>query len=242
MQEQPSSSGWMVKFEAVVFRNRVLILFLLLLLTIVSFWRASEVEIDAGFEKQLPSGHPFIETFFEYREQLPGPNGIIVAIEAPSGDIWNKEFLETLYRLTDELFYVPGVFRTSVTSFWTPNLRILEIDEEGIHAHKLIPGTVTAQSLTPEMIEDIREDAQNAGLIGKLASYDSSAALIRLELMEVEPFTGEPLDYAAAAERLEAVRAQFEAEGAKVHIIGFAKLVGEITNATLNVILFFFVS
>lgn len=242
MQEQPSTSGWMSKFEGVVFKNRKLILFLLLALTLVSFWRASEVHIDAGFEKQLPSGHPFIETFFEYREQLPGPNGIIVAIESPTGDIWNKEFLETLYHITDELFYVPGVFRTSVTSFWTPNLRILEIDEEGIHAHKLIPGTVTAENLTPEMIEDIREDAQNAGLIGKLTSYDSSAALIRLELMEVEPFTGEPLDYAAAAERLEAVRAKFEAQGAKVHIIGFAKLVGEITNATLNVVFFFFVS
>ena len=236
------SSGWLLAAENLLFGHRPVILGILLVVTLVTAWRAGSIELDVGFEKQLPTAHPFIETFFEFREELPGPNGIIVAVEPPSGNIWEEEFLSTLYRVTDELFYVPGVFRSSVTSLWTPNTRVLEIDEEGIHAHDLIPGTITAQELNPELIEAIREDAQNAGLIGRLTSYDSSAALIRLELMEVDPITQEPLDYVATAHRLEAIRAQFEKDGVRVHIIGFAKLIGDVAGAATDVVLFFAIS
>ena len=56
------------RVEDAVFKLRIPIL-LLLLLTLVTGYYAAQLRFDAGFIKQLPTDHPFIETFRDYREQ-----------------------------------------------------------------------------------------------------------------------------------------------------------------------------
>lgn len=47
------------------------------------------------------------------------------------GDIYNREFLETLNKVTDDVFFINGVSRASVTSLFTANVRYIEITEDG---------------------------------------------------------------------------------------------------------------
>jgi len=86
MSSSSASSGPLAAFvagaERFLFSFRASILFLFAVLTIVSGYLASGLAIDAGFLKQLPSEHPYIETFSDYREKLPGANAVIVAVEA----------------------------------------------------------------------------------------------------------------------------------------------------------------
>jgi predicted RND superfamily exporter protein len=61
-------------------------------------------------------------------------------------------------------------------------------------------------------------------------------------LLEKDPDTGARLDYGAFASRLERdVRQKFgsEGSGAKVHIVGFAKLVGDLIDGLMKVLLYF---
>ena len=51
--------------------------------------------------------------------------------EVKEGDIFNKAYMETLSQITDELFYLPGVDRSAMKSLWTPNVRWVEVTEEG---------------------------------------------------------------------------------------------------------------
>ena len=79
-------------------------------------------------------------------------------------------------------------------------------------------------------------------MIGRLVSEDHSAALIVAELLDTDPTTGEKLDYVQVGQKLEEIRAQFENDDISVHIIGFAKVVDDMTAAATEVAMFFAIS
>ena len=102
----------MIKFlENVIFGLRSVILLVLAVATIVGLYFAFQLRMTAGFDKQLPVGHEYVETFQEYRNQLFGSNRIIIVLEPKEGTIWNKEFFKTYKELTDDIFFLPGVSR-----------------------------------------------------------------------------------------------------------------------------------
>lgn len=234
----------MLKFlENVFFRLKALVLVSLAVFTIWMGYHALQLHLDAGYLKQLPTEHPYVQTFLDFSDKLPGPNGVMVAVEATSGDIWTPEFMQVLFDVTDDIFFLPGVFRGSVTSMWTPNTRVLQITEEGFLAYNLIPANVTRNNIDADAIEIIREDADRWGFKGTLFSNDSSAALIRFELQEIHPISREKLDYIDFAQRIETdIRDKYENDDVKIRIIGFAKMIGDIANGAADVILFFAVS
>ena len=51
------------RLETVLFRNRAWVLCVLAALTLGMGFFAGKLRMDAGFEKQLPMGHEYIETF-----------------------------------------------------------------------------------------------------------------------------------------------------------------------------------
>ncbi len=234
----------MVKLlENLLFRLKAIVLIALGVFTIWMGYQAVQLRPDAGYLKQLPSDHPYIETFLEYREKLPGGNALMVAVESKSGDIWTPEFMKVLYDVTDDIFFLPGVFRGSVKSMWTPNTRVFQITEEGFLAYNLIPSNVTRTNIDQEAVESIREDADRWGFKGTLFSNDSSAALIRFELQEIHPITREQLDYIDFAQRIESdIRDKYEGEDINIRIIGFAKMIGDIADGAGGVVFFFVIS
>ncbi|MGK2741944.1 efflux RND transporter permease subunit [Tepidicaulis sp. LMO-SS28] len=233
----------MVKvLEAIIFKTRLIILLGLAVFTVICGYYAVQLRMTAGFDKQLPVGHEYIQTFQEYREKLFGSNRIIVVLEAKEGTIWNKDFFQTYKNLTDDIFFLPGVARHTVTSLWTPNTRYLEITEEGINADDVIGGTVTAETMTEEDLENVENNVIRGGFVGRLVAEDFSAAMIVAELLEVNPQTQKQLDYFDLAAQLESeIRDKYEVEGGdyNVRIIGFAKLIGDIADGAQTVIIFF---
>jgi len=233
----------MVKLlEALVFKTRALILACLAVFTVICGYSAVQLSLDAGFDKQLPNGHEYIQTFQEYREKLFGSNRIIVVLEAKEGSVWNKEFFQTYKNLTDDIFFLPGVARHTVTSLWTPNTRYLEITEEGIRADDVIGGNVTAETMTEDDLGNIENNVIRGGFVGRLVAEDFSAAMITAELLEYNPQTQKKLDYFDLAAKLEKeIRSKYEVEGGdyNVRIIGFAKLIGDIADGAQTVVIFF---
>ena len=79
-------------------------------------------------------------------------------------------------------------------------------------------------------------------MVGRLVSGDFTGAMVWANLLEENPQTGEKLDYREVAAQLEAIRTDFENENQTVHIIGFAKIVGDISDGATSVIWFFLVA
>ena len=231
------------QIENVMFRAKALVLVVLAAFTIWLGLHAAELRLDAGFLKQLPTDHPYVETFIDYRDKLPGPNAVMVAVEAKDGTIWTPAFMRVLHDVTDDIFFLPGVFRGSVKSIWTPNTRVMQITEEGFLAYNLVPADVTRDNIDEEAVARIREDADRWGVKGNLFSNDSRAALIRFELQEIHPISREPLDYIDFAQRIEtSIRSKYESETVNIRIIGFAKMIGDIADGAGGVVWFFVIS
>ena len=234
----PKQSGIVSTLENLIFGNRPAVIILFAVATVLLAWSAiAGLRVDAGFSKQLPLEHEYMETFLEHYEDFGGADRILIALMDESGDMFNPEFFRALANATDAVFFIPGVDRARVTSIFTPNVRYLEVTEEGIEAGDVIPADFQP---TPTGLERVRENILKAGIVGRLVANDFSGAIISAQLLEINPDTQERLDYFDVARLLEQdVRDQFQTDQIKVRIIGFAKVVGDIKEGANRIVLFF---
>jgi predicted RND superfamily exporter protein len=221
-----------------LFARRRPILLALMLLTALMAWFAAGLRMDAGFDKQMPTGHPYTQTFHRYQDDLLGANRLNIVVRARQGEIWSVAGLQRLHDVTQAVILLPGVQRAGVQSLWTPNTFVNEITEEGFRADPLIPATVTAAQLTEADVSAARIAAAQAGFIGTLVSSDNRGAMVNADLLEFDA-QGRRLDYIAFNHLLEAkIRRPFEDAGFEVQIIGFAKQLGDIADGALQVLWF----
>ncbi len=230
-----------------LFGRRKFFLGLFALITVLLGLSASQLRVDAGFAKMIPLQHPYMQTFTEYQKTFGGANRVLIALRTKDGnDIYNANFFKTLKGVTDDVFFLPGIDRPTVTSLFTPNVRFIEVVEEGFAGGNVIPATVVGKladnSLAPEDLELVRGNVLKSGHVGRLVSNDFKGAIVSAELLEIDPNTGEKLDYQAVAKKLEDIRSKYASEGIDVHIIGFAKAVGDIAEGAAGVLVFFVVA
>src|SRR3546814_9495257 len=75
-----------------------------------------------------------------------------------AGDIYDAQFLDTLHKVTDDVFFLPGVDRSRVTSLFTPGVRYLEVVEDGFSTGDVIPRNYQP---TPERSEEHTSELQS---------------------------------------------------------------------------------
>ncbi|MEA3332965.1 MAG: RND family transporter, partial [Pseudomonadota bacterium] len=222
--------------ESLVFRNRLLVIIAFALITIFMGYSASHLKIDAGFTKLVPMEHEFMQTYVRHQKEFGGANKLLVALAPKKGDIFTPEFFTAIQKVTEEVFFLPGVDRSRVISIFTPNARFTEVTEEGFAGGSLVPADF---SPTPEFLQKVRTNLLKSTHIGRLVAKDFTAALIKTDLMEIDPQTGEKLNLLDVAERLENIRTKYQTENIDIHIIGFAKVMGDMTDGAARVVLFF---
>lgn len=212
---------------------------LFLAITIGMAFAMSNLRIETGFKKQLPLNHEYMQTFLQYEKDFGGANRVLVALVARDGNMFTPDFFENFEQISDQVFFIPGVDRASVRSIFTPNVRFVEIVEDGFAGGNVIPSNYAP---SPEMFKKVRSNIIKSGEVGRLVSEDFAGAMVWANLMEENPQTGEKLDYRDVAQKLEDIRSQFEGEKFTVHIIGFAKIVGDISDGAQSVVWFFLIA
>jgi uncharacterized protein len=221
-------------------RWRTPILLLSLLTTLLLGASAMRIQLDAGFNKLIPQRHEYMAIYLKYSSMFSGANRIMVNVSwKGDGDIYNEEFLNTLRQVTDEVFFIPGVNRGQVFSIFTPNVRFIEVTEEGFTGEVVIPSRFIADEAG---LAQVRSNVARSGAVGSLVGKDLKAALVRADLMDVDPNTGERLDYGIVARQLEEIRTKFEKNNIEIHIVGFAKVVGDVMSGLFGVITFFVIA
>ena len=134
--------------------HRKPLLGLFLLITLALGYSATQVRLDPGFNKQIPVRHAYMLNFLDFSRIFTGANRLLVSVHwKGEGDIYNPEFLQTLQQVTDDVFYISGVSRPSVTSLFTPNVRYIEITEDGYVGDLVVPPQYAA---TPEDLQQRR--------------------------------------------------------------------------------------
>ncbi|HEU0203178.1 MAG TPA: MMPL family transporter [Burkholderiaceae bacterium] len=226
-----------VFLEARLFRRRVLVLLAFLVLSVLLSWQAVQLRADASFQKMIPLGHPFVANYLKYESELrPLGNVIRVAVENTQGDIYDPRFLDTLKQVTDEVFYTPGVDRGAMKSLWTPNVMWVEVTEDGMQAGQVIPQGFDGSAAS---IEKVRSNTLRARVIGSLVANDHRSAVVLAPLLEVDPQTGQRLDYGRLSAHLEEkIRDKYQSEHVRIHITGFAKIIGDLIDGARPMAMF----
>ena len=231
-----SFSFWV---EQWLFRHRVRFLVFFLVLTALFLGFATQTKVDARFEKQLPLGHEYIQKFREFESEFGGANRVVLAMIVEEGEIFNEDYFNKLDSLTKDVYAMPGVDQASVTSLFTPNVRFTEVVEDGFTGGNVVPADFAN---TLQDLAKVKENVLKSNYMGRLVTDSFNGAMVMANLLDVDPDTKEPLDTFAVARELESLREEYETEAIKVHVIGFAKVMGDIRDGALNVIFFFCVT
>ncbi len=233
------------RLERLIFKNRWAVIGLAVAVTIVlGHVAATRHVVNADFEKMIPRHHPFVQNYLANKSELRAlGNSLHVVVENTRGDIYDPEYLEALRRITDELFLMPGVDRAWVKSLWMPSVRWTEVTEEGFRGGPVIPDDYDG---SPRALAAVRRNAMRAGLVGALVANDSRSSVVLVPLLDRDPVTGAGIDYRTFSSGLERMRARWEGPegGGKlaVHVVGFAKLVGDLLEGIRHVALYFAVA
>lgn len=229
-------------FSGIIFNNRKLWLIVFAVATAIFAFSASQLKVDAGFNKMVPLKHPYMQVYKDYEKVFGGANRIAVALVQKEGDIYNKEFMTKLKGLTDDVRGLDGVEQPSVRSLFTPNTRFIEVVEEGFAGGNVIPATFQGSDAD---LAIVRGNVQKSTEVGRTVATDFSGALVSAGLLELIPKGDgklEKLNYFELSEKLEAIRTKYEGPNHTVHIIGFAKAVSDISAGAKGVITFFLVA
>jgi len=225
--------------EKLVFNNRAVIVALCVLVTLILGFQSTKIQLQAGFEKTLPKTHEYVINYQANKDELKGlGNNLRIVVAVKEGTIFTQENLEFLEAVSDEIFFIPGVNRNGMKSLFTPNTRWRVVTEEGFEGGPVIPGDFDA---SPKSIAEVRRNIARAGIMGDLVGNDGKSAAIIVPLLDINPETGERLNYAELGDKLEEIRDKFsdEAKGRSIHIIGFAKLIGDLLDGMFAVMMFF---
>ncbi|WP_256657801.1 RND family transporter [Pseudomonas sp. 2FG] len=229
------NSGGLV--ERLLFNHRGLVVALCLIASLVLGMQATGLRLNAAFEKMIPIGHPFIENYFKYRGQLgEGGNTLRLAVRATEGTIYDADYLDTVKKISDELFLLNGVDRPYMKSLWTPATRWIGVTEDGFDGGPVIPDDYDG---SPASIDQVRQNIERSGEVGRLVAANMRSSVILLPLQDSSAQGATQLDYHVLSNQLEQIRQKYETDKIKIHITGFAKVVGDLIDGLQLMQLFF---
>jgi len=223
--------------EHFIFGNRKWILGLFALITVVMLvvtWRG--LRIDASFTELLPVQHEYMRTYLqESVAEFRGANRVLIALIARDGNMFQPAFFAALRNASDEVVVTDGIDRGRVQSLFTPNVRYLEVVEDGIEAGNVIPANFRP---TPQALAQVRANILKAGIVGRLVANDFSGALISAVVLDQDA-KGRPVNPIEVARHLESrVRERLQGPQVEIHIIGFSRVVADIADGARWVVSF----
>lgn len=224
--------------EKIIFRHRMAVVVVFVLTTVFLCMQAMQLKLDAGFAKNVPLNHEYMVNYMKHKENFGGANSVLVAVCDKDSDIYNENFFTALKNVHDELFFIPGVDRSSVKSLYSPSTRFTEIVEGGFAGGPVIPADFSPSRQSA--LQTVSENITKAGIVGRQVSNDFKCAMVNAQLLDLDPKTGEKLDTLTLAAKFEAdLRGKFEDDQTSIHIIGFAKMIGDVADGAKDVVVFF---
>jgi len=224
--------------ERVLFAARPLVLMILAILTMVFAYGLTQIKLDSSIEKYIPLKHEFIKNYLVHKDELgSGLSKIKLSVESNDGDIFSKEYMTTLQLINDEIFFIKGVDRSAMKSLWTPNVRWMEVTEEGFQGGPVIPATYDGSD---ESLEKLRQNVLKSGQVGRLVANNFSSTIIDIPLVEVDPDTGEKLDYQELSRSVEEkIRNAYSSDKITIYVTGTPKKLADLLEGVTSIVWFF---
>ncbi|MGB2246493.1 MAG: efflux RND transporter permease subunit [Alcanivorax sediminis] len=223
-----------------LFNARKVVLILFVALTALLGYQASKIQLNTDISKMVPLGHPYIQNYFEHKNDLNLGNDIrLIVAETQGDDIFNEDYMTALKEITDAVFALDGVDPSKISSLWTSNVRWNEVTEQGFQGGEVIPAGYdgSAQSL-----DQLRTNVLRSGQVGRLVADNFQSSVVHAHLLDALGEDG--VDIPALSASLEEIRNTYQEKypNVRVHIVGLAKKAGDVMSAAQEVAMFFFLT
>ena len=227
-------------FERLIFDNRSFILVAGLLITVFFGFQAAKLEVNASFEKMMPASHEYIQNYRTFANNLRSlGNAVTVVVENKKGSIYDAEYQQTLSEINDKIFLIKGVDRAFVQSLWMASVRWTAVTEEGFDGGPVMPSDYDGSA---KSLAQLQANVEKAGLKGSLVALNEQSSAMFVPLLASDSDAGEPLDYKGLTDALNEINTEFQSRGVELHVIGFAKLVGDLITGLIQVLSYFLVA
>lgn len=243
--------------EKLLFNNRVIWLILFAALSVFFVQQTvSQFKIDSGMTKTLPMKHPYLQNMFNHITDLSTKGmsfQIVVENTDEDKNIFDKDYLKMIQEVHDEVFYINGVDRTSIRSFWAPSVIWMAVTPEGFKGGPLMPGNYDGG---PVALDQLRKNVLRSNNVGRLFANNFQSSMVEAYLFNTYPEDeesasgkqfkrGDTVDYQDIGHQLEQIRSSVKAKhGDKynVYIIGMPKMIGDLIDGFEVIGLFFLMS
>lgn len=204
------------------------VLFVLTLLSIFSLYQKGR--IFTNFFQLYPPGHPYIQTYMEFRKMFGSANVMAICLRVKEGDIFTRSVLSKVDSITRRVLNLPGVNPYQVSSITHPSLKKIHISTFGIGLRPLIEKLPETQ----EDLDRIRKDVyETEGVRGAYVSPDNRSTLIFLGFWE------EGVDFRSVWSQVQALLREHEDENTILYATGYPMLYAWIYHSIPRIFLVF---
>jgi len=226
--------------ERLIFQNRWVILTICGLITLLCALSVTRLSMNASFEATIPTHQTYVANYLANRPRLQGiGNSIDIVVQANHGSILDPGYLNTLNKLNNDIFLLPGVDRSYMQSLWMSSVVWFAVTEKGVDEGPVMPADFTG---THQQMGQLQLNIDRSGQIGNLVAPDFQSSIIRVPLLEADAATGKPLDYGALGNAIRALQAEYDTQGVTVRPVGFAIIMGDLIHDLRQIIFFFAIS
>lgn len=211
---------WLRNIDELVFRYPKVFLSIIALLTVFFGIQVPKVQMYSDFADLLPQEHSYIQLHNSIRDTFGGANNVVMALEVEQGDIFTRDTLARLHRITQAVDNVGGVNHNLLSSLTHRTSRKVWLTDTGDVNSQPYYDPVKAD-LTDEQLLTLKNDVlANPRIYGLLVSPDMKAALIKAQFNEGQ------LDYAEAFAQIQSIRDKETVDGVKIYATGQPMLWG----------------
>ena len=210
------------RFVALCIRQRVLVVVLISLLTLMFATLAVRIEIKTVFSDLLPKNHPYIKVHEAFKQTFGSSNLVSIMLEVKDGDIFTPAVLNKITKVTKELQLVDGVNQFQVISLASKKLKEVRASTEGIDITPLMwPEPPSSKDGIAKLKDSV---LRNPLVYGAYVSTDLKAALITVDFYDAE------LKYDKVFAQIRAINRSVEGDGVSVRMVGEPILYGWVSH------------
>lgn len=123
-----------------LYRYRLVILVVILLVTGFFVWKLRDLDISTHFRDLYPRNHPYVKVFEKYPE-FGSPFTVSLVVQVKKGDIYNFETLKKIQEATRLIDFIPGVNHNQVISIASHKVKKVEATVDGVQTTDLLGGS-----------------------------------------------------------------------------------------------------
>ena len=132
---------------ALLIKHRVLVVLAVVITTALMAYLATFVEVKTVFSDLLPKNHPYVKVNQKFKSTFGGSNMISIMVEVKDGDIFRKDVLEKVQKITVGLQQVDAVDTFQIVSIASKKTKEVRASTEGVASRPIMWPTLPMPTL-----------------------------------------------------------------------------------------------